>query len=69
MDLGVIGMARKTTRTTSGPTKTAAGAPALNPTALQDGNRYLDPTVALREAEHPSSRWAGLELQPVKPRV
>jgi hypothetical protein len=54
--------------------KTAAGAPALNPLGLQQANRmpygnYLDPTVALQEIDHPSTRWAGLELQPIKPRM
>jgi hypothetical protein len=48
--------------------KTSAGAPALNPLSLQGGNRYLDPTAALQEIEHPSAQWAGVELQPIKPR-
>ena len=29
---------------------------------------YLDPAVALKETDHPSAKWAGIELQPIKPR-
>ena len=49
------------------------GGPALNPIGLQQANRmpygnYLDATVAMQEIEHPSAKWAGIELQPCKPR-
>ena len=46
------------------------GGPALNPIGLSQrgGVNYLDPSVALQEIEHPSARWAGIELQPCKPR-
>ena len=46
------------------------GGPALNPIGLSQrgGVNYLDPTVAMQEIEHPSARWAGIELQPCKPR-
>ena len=54
--------------------KRSAGAPALNPTGMANANpslrkhNYLDPTVALKEIDHPSAAWAGVDLQPVKPR-
>ena len=54
--------------------KRSAGAPALNPTGMANANpslrkhNYLDPTVALKEIDHPSVQWAGVDLQPVKPR-
>jgi len=54
--------------------KKSAGAPALNPTGMANANpslrkhNYLDPTVALKEIDHPSAAWAGIDLQPVKPR-
>ena len=41
---------------------------SLSPLSLQGGNRYLDPTVALGKVPHPSAMWAGVELQPCKPR-
>jgi hypothetical protein len=46
------------------------GGPALNPIGLSQrgGHNYLDPNVALQEIEHPSAKWAGIELQPCKPR-
>jgi hypothetical protein len=46
------------------------GGPALNPIGLSQrgGVNYLDPSVALQEIEHPSAKWAGIELQPCKPR-
>ena len=46
------------------------GGPALNPIGLSQrgGVNYLDPNVALQEIEHPSAKWAGVELQPCKPR-
>ena len=46
------------------------GGPALNPIGLSQrgGINYLDPSVALQEIEHPSAKWAGVELQPCKPR-
>ena len=46
------------------------GGPALNPIGLSQrgGVNYLDPSVALQEIEHPSAKWAGVELQPCKPR-
>ena len=46
------------------------GGPALNPLGLSQrgGVNYLDPSVALQEIEHPSAKWAGIELQPCKPR-
>jgi hypothetical protein len=47
---------------------------ALNPIGLQQAGampygNFLDPNVALKEVPHPSSLWAGVELQPCKPRV
>jgi hypothetical protein len=47
------------------------GGPALNPLGLSQrgGVNYLDPSVALQEIEHPSAKWAGVELQPCKPRI
>ena len=44
--------------------------PSLNPLSLSQrgGVNYLDPNVALQEIEHPSAKWAGVELQPCKPR-
>ena len=46
------------------------GAP-LNPLGISQrgGVNYLDPSVALQEIEHPSAKWAGVELQPCKPRI
>ena len=49
------------------------GSPALNPIGLQQANQmpygnYLDPNQALQEVEHPSAKWAGVELQQCKPR-
>ena len=45
--------------------------PALNPLSLSQrgGVNYLDPNVALQEIEHPSAKWAGVELQPCKARI
>ena len=47
------------------------GGPPLNPIGLSQrgGVNYLDPSVALQEIEHPSAKWAGVELQPCKPRI
>ena len=47
------------------------GGPALNPLGLSQrgGVNYLDPSVALQEIEHPSAKWAGVELHPCKPRI
>ena len=47
------------------------GGPALNPLGLSQrgGVNYLDPSVALQEIEHPSAKWAGVELQQCKPRI
>ena len=47
------------------------GGPALNPIGLSQrgGVNYLDPSVALQEIEHPSAKWAGVELQQCKPRI
>ena len=47
------------------------GGPALNPIGLSQrgGVNYLDGSVALQEIEHPSAKWAGVELQPCKPRI
>ena len=47
--------------------KRSAGAPALNPISRPHG--FLDTNVAasLYKANHPSLRFVGLELPPVKP--
>ena len=47
------------------------GGPALNPLGLSQrgGVNYLDESVALQEIEHPSAKWAGVELQQCKSRV
>ena len=47
------------------------GGPALNPLGLSQrgGVNYLDPSVALQEIEHPSAKWAGVELQQCKQRI
>lgn len=49
------------------------GGPALNPIGINTPGRmphgnFLDPNVALKEIDHPSAKWAGIELQPIKPR-
>ena len=46
--------------------KKSAGAPALNPTTRKHG--YLDPHAYLKDHEHPSKKFVGLEFQPCKPR-
>ena len=69
-------MARKRTTASSGaPGIKTGGAigPSLNPIGLQQANQmpygnYLDPNVALQEIEHPSAKWAGVELMPCRPR-
>ena len=66
-------MARKRTTASSGaPGIKTGGAigPSLNPIGLSQrgGVNYLDGSVALQEVEHPSAKWAGVELQPCKPR-
>ena len=54
--------------------RNSSGGPSLNPTGMVNANpslrkhNYLDPTVALKEIDHPSAAWAGIDLQPVKPR-
>ena len=47
------------------------GGPALNPLGLSQrgGVNYLDESVALQEIEHPSAKWAGVELQKCKSRI
>ena len=73
--MGVAVMAKRKTRASSGAPRVSNGiGPALNPLSINAPGRmpygnYLDPTAALQEIEHPSSRWAGLELQPVRPRM
>jgi len=69
-------MARKQRKASSGAPGLKIGGtigPALNPIGLQQANRmpygnYLDATVAMQEIEHPSAKWAGIELMPCKPR-
>ena len=65
-------MARKRQASSSAPGLKIGGTigPSLNPIGLSQrgGVNYLDPTVAMQEIEHPSARWAGIELQPCKPR-
>ena len=47
--------------------KRSAGAPSLNPTTRKHG--FLDANVAAAEyrANHPSFKFIGLELPPVRP--
>lgn len=67
-------MSRRTQRRASsgapGLTNAAPGRAALNPLSLAakagKNGLYLDPTAA--NIPHPSARWAGMELQPIKPR-
>jgi hypothetical protein len=47
--------------------------PALNPISLTRPERmphgnYLDPHVAAEQIGHPSAKWAGVELDPIRPR-
>ncbi|KZR92376.1 hypothetical protein MITS9509_01363 [Synechococcus sp. MIT S9509] len=45
--------------------------PDASPTTMSRGMKYgnyLDGNVALQEIDHPSVQWAGIELQPVRPR-
>jgi hypothetical protein len=65
---------RKQARASSGaPGITNGIGPALNPLGINQPGRfkhghYLDPHQALLEIEHPSARWAGFELKPIRPR-
>ena len=66
-------MARKRQASSSAPPGLKIGGtigPALNPLGLSQrgGHNYLDPSVAMQEIEHPSAKWAGIELMPCKPR-
>ena len=59
-------MARKRPQQVTAPTSFGT---SLTPLAVTQGRaEYLDPTVAAEQIPHPSARWAGIELQPVKPR-
>jgi hypothetical protein len=66
-------MARKQRKASSGAPGLKIGGtigPALNPLGLSQrgGHNYLDPSVAMQEIEHPSAKWAGIELMPCRPR-
>jgi hypothetical protein len=45
---------------------------SLNPLSVANragsAGLVLDPTVAAAQVDHPSTRWAGLELLPIRPR-
>ena len=68
-------MARKAQRSASSgaPGITNGIGVALNPIGLQQVHKmpygnFLDPTVALEQVPHPSAKWAGVELDPIRPR-